>query len=55
MLNEILSECERVREKDTSTKNSIKNLLADLKSNLQNLSEELEEIPSQMTVIFINL
>jgi hypothetical protein len=50
MLNEILAEYDKTKEKDISTKKSIRNIISDLKSNLQTLGEELEEAPNQMTV-----
>jgi hypothetical protein len=52
MLNEILADFEKVREKDISTKNSIKSMIQGLKTDLTSLKSELEDIPNQMTVNF---
>jgi hypothetical protein len=50
MLNEILGEFEKVREKDRTTKKNIRDLIKGLKSELVNLETELESTDSQMTV-----
>jgi Txe/YoeB family toxin of Txe-Axe toxin-antitoxin module len=51
MLNEILSEYDKVREKDFSTKNSIKDIIKSIKTDLNYLQSEIEDISNQMEVI----
>jgi hypothetical protein len=50
MLNEILGEFEKVRDKDKSTKKSIRDLIKGLKSELVILESELESVDNQMMV-----
>jgi hypothetical protein len=50
MLNEILSEFEKVREKDKSTKKNISDMIKGLKSELKGLESELEENINEMSV-----
>jgi hypothetical protein len=50
MLNEILGEFEKVRDKDKSTKKSIRDLFKGLKSELVILESELESVDNQMMV-----
>jgi len=50
MLNEILSEFEKVRNKDISTKNNIKDMIKDLKNELISLETEIEQSQIEMTV-----
>jgi hypothetical protein len=50
MLNEILCEFEKVREKDKSTKKYVKDLIKNLKEELINLDNELDSSQSEMMV-----
>ena len=50
MLNEILSEFEKVREKDKTTKKSVKDLIRGLKNDLKVLESNLEDAQTSMTV-----
>ena len=50
MLNEILGEFEKVRDKDKSTKKSIRDLIKGLKTELVTLESELESVDCQMMV-----
>ena len=51
MLNEILNEYEKVREKDKATKKNTKELIKGLKSELLNLEKVLESSNDMMNVI----
>ena len=51
MLNEILSELEKVREKDLSTKRSIKEMINSMKNDLKDMQRNINDINNQMTVI----
>lgn len=50
MLNEILSEFEKVREKDKSTKKGIKDMISNLKTELVTLEEDLTDLSNSMMV-----
>jgi hypothetical protein len=50
MLNEILSEYDKVREKDLSTKKSINDIIKSMKRDLTYLQSEIEDISTQMEV-----
>ncbi len=51
MLDEILIEFEKVKEKDKSTKNNVRSLIKSMKSELLSLEQDLERINNQMTVM----
>ena len=51
MLNEILSELEKVREKDISTKRNIKEMIHSMKNDLYDMKSKIEIINNQMMVI----
>lgn len=50
MLNEILSEFQKVREKDKITKRGVSDMINNLKSELTSLSNGLDNINDEMTV-----
>jgi hypothetical protein len=50
MLNEILSEFEKVRDKDRSTKKNVRDLISGVKDELKMLEFQLEETNGKMTV-----
>jgi len=52
MLNEILSEYEKVRQKDKQTRKSVRDMIKGLKTELSSLDKELEENYNSMTVSF---
>jgi hypothetical protein len=53
MLNEILSEYDKVREKDLSTKKSVKDIIKSIKNDLKYLQSEIEDISNKMEVNFL--
>jgi len=50
MLNEILNEFEKVREKDKTTKNNVKDLFGKVKQELFSLESSLEGLQNEMSV-----
>ena len=50
MLNEILNEFDKVREKDKLTRNSVRDLIKGLKGELKSLDQEIESNSNTMNV-----
>ena len=50
MLNEILNEFQKVREKDKLTRNSVRDLIKGLKTELKSLDQEIESNSNMMSV-----
>ena len=52
MINSIVDEFVKLREKDQFTKKSIKDMIDSLKTELVSLDEKLEKARTEMTVYF---